>query len=52
VPVADGLPDWPAYDAERRPAMVFDAETRVEDDWRGETRRFWQPPPLPESPLG
>jgi len=41
------IPNWPAYDAAKRATMVFDNETRVEDDPRGEIRRFWaeMPPP-------
>lgn len=34
-------PAWPAYDLEKRPTMVFDAETRVVNDHRGEFRRLW-----------
>jgi para-nitrobenzyl esterase len=31
-PNAPGLPQWPAYDAERRATMVFDRTSRVVDD--------------------
>jgi para-nitrobenzyl esterase len=31
-PNVSGLPRWPAYDAARRPTMVFDATSRVVDD--------------------
>lgn len=31
-PNAAALPDWPAYDAERRSTMVFNLESRVVDD--------------------
>jgi para-nitrobenzyl esterase len=48
-PSAPGLPEWPEYDVERRATMVFDTETRVEDDWRGEIRRFWSEMPAPSS---
>ena len=27
-----GIPKWPSYDAERRPTMVFDTQSRVVDD--------------------
>jgi len=35
------LPKWPAYDATSRATMVFDTDTRVENDPRGEIRKFW-----------
>src|SRR5262249_20440400 len=35
------MPNWPAYDSTKRATMIFDNETRVEDDPRGEIRRFW-----------
>jgi para-nitrobenzyl esterase len=40
------VPLWPAYDASRRATMVFDNETRVENDPRGEIRKFWEEMPL------
>jgi para-nitrobenzyl esterase len=40
------IPRWPTYDATTRATMVFDADTRVENDPRGEIRKFWdQMPP-------
>jgi para-nitrobenzyl esterase len=36
-----GLPSWPAYDADRRATMIFDAECRVVDDPDAEERRAW-----------
>jgi para-nitrobenzyl esterase len=33
------LPKWPAYDAVRRPVMVFNLESRVVDDLYSATRR-------------
>ena len=39
------VPEWPAYDATRRATMIFDNEIRVEDDARGEIRRFWHDMP-------
>jgi para-nitrobenzyl esterase len=39
--IQDGDPGWPAYDLDRRPAMVFDATSKVVDDpWRFE-RETW-----------
>jgi para-nitrobenzyl esterase len=35
------IPNWPAYDANTRATMIFDREVRVENDPRGEIRRFW-----------
>ena len=39
-PNTEELPDWPAYDARRRPTMVFDVVPRVEDDPKAEARRL------------
>jgi para-nitrobenzyl esterase len=38
----DGDPGWPAYDAERRPVMHFDAESFEVDDPRADKRRLWE----------
>jgi para-nitrobenzyl esterase len=35
------IPKWPAYDATTRATMVFDTDTRVENDPRGEIRKYW-----------
>ena len=40
-------PAWPAYDADKRATMVFDNETRVENDPRSEIRKFWEQMPVP-----
>ncbi|HXM57256.1 MAG TPA: carboxylesterase family protein [Candidatus Dormibacteraeota bacterium] len=37
-----GLPEWPAYDTERRATMLFDVPSRVEDDPRREERLAWE----------
>ena len=39
------IPKWPAYDATTRATMVFDTDTRVENDPRGEIRKFWESMP-------
>lgn len=39
-PSASGLPAWPAYDTKIRPAMIFDHESRIENDPRGAQRRL------------
>jgi para-nitrobenzyl esterase len=36
------LPDWSAYDAERRATLVLDAEPRTEDDPQADERRAWE----------
>ena len=41
APAADGLPEWPRYDAARRPTMVLDVLADVEDDPGGHLRRHW-----------
>jgi len=35
------LPEWPAYDAEKRPSMVFDLEPEVVNDVHGIERRWF-----------
>lgn len=39
------IPRWPVYDASARATMVFDTDTRVENDPRGEIRKFWEAMP-------
>jgi para-nitrobenzyl esterase len=46
------IPKWPAYDATSRATMVFDHNTRVENDPRGEIRKFWAQMPPAAGPLG
>ncbi|HTB10333.1 MAG TPA: carboxylesterase/lipase family protein [Bryobacteraceae bacterium] len=38
-------PNWPAYDEAKRATMIFDNETRVENDPRAEMRKFWADSP-------
>jgi para-nitrobenzyl esterase len=38
-PNHEGLPTWPAYDTRSRPSMIFDVETRVENDPRSAQRQ-------------
>ena len=38
-PSHEGIGSWPAYDAESRPTMIFDAESRLEMDPFGEERQ-------------
>ncbi len=45
------IPKWPAYDATSRATMIFDHDTRVENDPRGEIRKFWEQMPA-AWPLG
>ena len=40
-PNNEHIPHWPAYDGASRATMVFDNETRVENDPRGEMRKYW-----------
>lgn len=46
------IPKWPAYDAATRATMIFDNDTRVENDPRGDIRRFWEQMPPPAGPMG
>lgn len=41
-----GLAHWPRYDLSRRATMVFDRESRVEDDPRGGERRLYEQAPF------
>ena len=41
------IPDWPAYEPSKRTTMIFDAETRVENDPRSEVRQLWDSMPPP-----
>jgi para-nitrobenzyl esterase len=43
------VPNWPAYDTAKRATMIFDNEVRVENDARGEIRRFWADMPAPQA---
>ena len=40
-PNGGALPRWPHYDLSKRQTMMFDTQTRVEADPRGEERRFF-----------
>lgn len=46
-PDNDQIPHWPPYDANVRATMIFDANTRVENDPRASIRKYWsqQAPP-------
>ncbi|HEY2482217.1 MAG TPA: carboxylesterase family protein [Caulobacteraceae bacterium] len=46
------IPHWPAYDVARRATMVFDTDTRVENDPRGEMRKLWAAMPPPHGLMG
>jgi para-nitrobenzyl esterase len=52
VPDSPAIPHWPAYDLASRPTMVFNTDTRVESDPRGDIRRFWADQPPPAGPMG
>jgi len=40
-PAAEGLPEWPAYSADKRATMVLANESRVTVDPDSEIRQFW-----------
>ncbi len=42
VPDNASIPHWPAYDPAERATLMLDAECRIENDPRGETRQLWQ----------
>ena len=37
------LPVWPSYDLPGRATMLFDVESRIEEDPNGEERQLWSP---------
>ncbi len=41
-PNTSSIPDWPAYDTERRATMIFDETCRVENDPQANERRLWE----------
>jgi para-nitrobenzyl esterase len=41
-PNTAAIPRWPVYDAQTRATMVFDANTRLENDPRSEFRKLWE----------
>src|SRR5215467_465554 len=47
-----GIPHWPAYNTDTRATMVFDTDTRVESDPRGEIRKFWDQNPVASARRG
>jgi para-nitrobenzyl esterase len=48
-PNTPSLPHWPRFDAETLPTMIFDDDTRVERDPRGEIRAYWDANPPEEA---
>jgi para-nitrobenzyl esterase len=41
-PQHPGLPEWPAYDAERRATMIFNLQSQVQNDPGREERLLWR----------
>lgn len=41
TPTADGLPNWPVYDADHRPTMILDLEPTLEADPGSALRQLW-----------
>lgn len=40
-PNARGLPRWPQYDLNKRATMMFDLPPRIQNDPRGDERRYF-----------
>jgi para-nitrobenzyl esterase len=40
-PANGSIPEWPSYDVDRRPTMIFDEPCRIEHDPCGIERRAW-----------
>lgn len=51
-PNTSAIPHWPAYDAQTRATMIFDTNTRVENDPRAEFRKLWDELGSPGGPMG
>jgi para-nitrobenzyl esterase len=51
-PNTAAIPHWAAYDAQTRPTMIFDTNTRVENDPRKDFRLLWEELGTPAGPLG
>jgi para-nitrobenzyl esterase len=41
-PTHSGLPDWPVYNTNTRPVMVFDTTSKVVNDPRSQERTVWE----------
>jgi para-nitrobenzyl esterase len=46
------IPKWQPYDAQNRATMIFDNNTRVENDPRKEFRQLWEELGTPAGPMG
>ena len=46
------VPHWAPYEKEKRATMIFDNEIRLENDPRGEIRKFWADMPAPGARRG
>ncbi len=51
-PNTTAIPHWPAYDSQTRATMIFDTNTRVENDPRREFRQLWEELGTPGGPMG
>jgi para-nitrobenzyl esterase len=51
-PNTPAVPHWPAYDAQARATMIFDSNTRVDNDPRRDFRLLWEELGTPPGPLG
>lgn len=47
-PNCDKIPDWRAYNTDTRATMIFDTESRVENDPTGELRLLWNKVEIPQ----
>ena len=41
-PSTPELPLWPKYDLEQRATMLFDRESKIQNDPHGEARQVWE----------
>ncbi len=40
-PDSGAIPNWPTYNTRERPVMIFDTQTRVQNDPNRELRLMW-----------
>jgi para-nitrobenzyl esterase len=51
-PNVAAIPKWQTYDAQNRATMIFDNNTRAENDPRKEFRQLWEELGTPAGPMG
>jgi para-nitrobenzyl esterase len=42
-PATKAIPDWPRFNTETRPTMIFNLQPQIANDPRGQERRYFKP---------